>query len=71
MDRLYCIFYKDHCTIQKSKEPLDNVTLFVRILINGDDEVDATYSDPESEDGNNDDLERGYDDDKEDIFDYL
>ena len=71
MDRLYCIFYKDHCTIQKSKEPLDNVTLFVRILINGDDEVDATYSDPESEDGNNDDLEQGYDDDKEDIYEYL
>ena len=45
--------------------------LFVRILINAQDEVDATYSDSGSEDLNNNDLEDDYDDYREDIFDDL
>ena len=44
------------------------MTLFVIILINVDDEVDATYSDSESKDGNANYLEEEYDDDEEDIF---
>ena len=31
-----------------SYKPFDDVTLFVRILINADDETDATYSESES-----------------------
>ena len=52
MDRLYHLLYKAQCSIENSKELLDNVTLFVRSLINADDEADATYSDSKSEDVN-------------------
>ena len=47
------------------------MTFFVISLINSDDEADDTYSDSESEDGNEYTLEQEYDDDKEDIFDDL
>ena len=45
------------------------MTLFVIIFINADGEADATNSDSYSEDGNDYDLEEGYDDEEEDIFD--
>ena len=44
MDQLCHLSYKAHCETEKSKEHLDDVTLFVRSLINPDDEADATYS---------------------------
>lgn len=71
MERLYHISYKSHCAIKNSKEPPDNVTLFVRGLIYSHDETYATYSASEYEDGNNDGLEEDYDYDKDDIFDDL
>ena len=71
MDCIYHLSYKANCEIEKSKETLDDVIVFVRSLISDDDEAYATYSDSESEDGNEDTLEQEYDDDKEDIFDYL
>ena len=71
MDQLCHLSYKAHCETEKSKEHLDDVTLFVRSLINPDDDADATYSESQSEDGNDDDLEQEYNNDKEDIFDDL
>ena len=62
MDRLYQILYKAYRAIKNSKETLDDVNCFVRSLINVDDEADATYSESESEDGNEDDLQEEYDD---------
>ena len=59
---------------EKSKEFLDNVTLFVRNLINYkncNDKVDDTYYNSEYEDGNNDDIEEECDDDEEIVFNDL
>ena len=73
-DHIYHLSYKAHCEIEKSKEFLDNVTLFVRSLINYNnynDEVDDTYYNSESEYGNNDDIEEECDDDEENIFNDL
>ena len=71
MDRLYNLPYKASCAIKNSKEPLNDVTLFVRSLINANDEADATYSESDSEYGNDGDIEDDYYDDKEGIFDDL
>ena len=68
MDRLYHLLYKAQCSIENSKELLDNVTLFVRSLINADDEADATYSDSKSEDVNENGIQEDYDDEEEDIL---
>ena len=68
MYQIYHIFYKAHCAIKNIKETIDDVTLFVRSLINADDEADDTYSESEAEDGNADDLEEEYDNYKEYIF---
>ena len=62
MDHLCHLSYKDHCAIKKSKEPLDDVTFFLRSLINAYGEADSTYSDSESEDGNYDHIYEGCDD---------
>ena len=71
MDRLYQILYKAYRAIKNSKETIDDVNCFVRSLINVDDEADATYSESESEDGNEDDLQEEYDDGMEYIFNEL
>ena len=71
MDQLYHLSYKSHCAIENIKEPLDDVILFVIILINADYQAYATYSDSDSEGGNEDDLNEDYDDYEEDIFNDL
>ena len=54
MDQLYHLSYKSHCAIENIKELLDDVILFVRSLINAYDEAYVTYSDSDSEGGNED-----------------
>ena len=71
MDQLYHLSYKSHCAIENIKEPLDDVILFVIILINADYQAYATYSDSDSEGGNEDDLNQDHDDYEEDIFNDL
>ena len=71
MDQLYHLSYKSHCAIENIKEPIDDVILFVRTLINTDDEAYATYSDSDYGGGNEDDLNWEYDDYEEDIFNDL
>ena len=55
VDRICRLSYKDHFSIENIKEPLDGVTLFVRILISSNDDADAAYSHLYSEYGNDND----------------